>query len=514
MDHTAPSRGLRRRSGGSTAYHQVRDQDDGQEDFNLAAEEDPNASDAWKATIVLVRRQTASPILPVLPRVGLGSGLSSPPRRCISPLASSSSQSKSFMSTDDLPTPGYPRDGAALVTAFSDGRQCLPIAVRGDRPYGSPPQYRDTSASSTLGDSCSDAGATDSGRGSGASPRGPMSVVSRGLGVFSRSSSRAAEGFISIPVTCESDWCGRTSPGGSDSGGYDSDCAGDPRMQTQVMDKFTHKWPGQRLGTSGSSKSTGADTSSALLETGHGPSASAVERHWTSFKRCLVVSVVSVFVYGSAALVCALMTWFRTWDSAAVMYVADNDVLILITLAGSILVFTALVGLAGVLLNSRPILAMYAVLLWPAFMSLVSIGYVAYKRATFSLDRKLDMSWSQYYTPLGRLLIQDALHCCGFYSPLHDATPSKRCFARTSLPGCKGKLFRFERENLATVWAVVFSLVPLHLLNIFIALLCANHVTERFGTGMMPVKYRLSGADVQAEIERLRIKYKLVERSI
>ena len=185
------------------------------------------------------------------------------------------------------------------------------------------------------------------------------------------------------------------------------------------------------------------------------------------------------------------------------MYVADGDVLILMTLCGSILLLTAFVGTSGTLLNSRPILAVYALLLWPAFASILAIGYLGYKRATFSLDRKLNHAWSQYYTPLGRLIIQNSLKCCGFYDALHEATPSKRCYARTPLPGCKGKLLRFERENLATVWSAAFAIVPLHILNMVVALLAANHVTNAFGKGLMPRRYRLRGADVQAAAERL-----------
>jgi hypothetical protein len=185
------------------------------------------------------------------------------------------------------------------------------------------------------------------------------------------------------------------------------------------------------------------------------------------------------------------------------MYVADGDILILVTLSGSILVFTALVGTTGALLNSRPILALYALLLWPAFVSMLAIGYIAYRRATFALDRKLNLAWSQYYTPLGRLLIQDSLKCCGFYDALHDATPSKRCYTRAPLPGCKGKLLRFERKNLATVWAATFALVPLHILNIVVTMLTANHVSSAFGKGIMPRRYRLCGTDVLSDAERL-----------
>ncbi|KAJ7644634.1 tetraspanin Tsp2 family [Roridomyces roridus] len=275
-----------------------------------------------------------------------------------------------------------------------------------------------------------------------------------------------------------------------------------------TTDRFTHKWPRpQSMRTY-----TADEAREGLLEDGRGPAKDVVEP-WTTFKWCLLLSVSTVFVYGSAALVCALMTWFRTWDLADVMYVADNDIVILITLAGSILVFTALVGFSGVLLNSRPILAVYTVLLFPAFLSVVAIGYVGYKRTTFALDQKLNLSWSQYYTPLGRLRIQDALHCCGFYSPLHEATPSTRCFPRTVLPGCKGKLYRFERANLVTVWSTVFSLVPLHLLNVLVALLCANHVTERFGRGITPKRYWLTNGDVVADAEKIRRRVTGIARS-
>ncbi|KAJ6624639.1 hypothetical protein B0H10DRAFT_2162108 [Mycena sp. CBHHK59/15] len=218
-----------------------------------------------------------------------------------------------------------------------------------------------------------------------------------------------------------------------------------------------------------------------------------VER-WTDFKWCLLLSVCTVFAYGATGVVCALMTWFRTWDQADVMCVADNAVLILITLAASILVFTSPVGMSGALLNSRPILAVYTLLLWPAL------------RATFSLDHKLNLPRSRYCTPLGRLLIQDSLRCCGFYSTLHAATPSTQCYPRTSLPGCKGKLYRLERADLALVWSTVFSRVPLHLLNVLVALLCANHVTARFGKGIAPKGYRLTSLDILMGMKELDVR--------
>ena len=185
------------------------------------------------------------------------------------------------------------------------------------------------------------------------------------------------------------------------------------------------------------------------------------------------------------------------------MVVADRDLLILITWAASMLLFAALLGVTGTLLNSRPILAVYAVLLWPAFISLLSVGYVAYKRDAYSLDRKLNLSWSRHYNLLDRLLIQDSLQCCGFYSPLHAASPSKRCYSRAPLPGCKRNLYDFEHANLLMIWRAAFGLVPLHMVNLVVALLCAKHMTNTFGKGITPKQYRLSATDVKADAEKI-----------
>jgi hypothetical protein len=97
----------------------------------------------------------------------------------------------------------------------------------------------------------------------------------------------------------------------------------------------------------------------------------------------------------------------------------------------------------------------------------------------------------------GRQIIQDSLHCCGFYNTMHEAAPSKRCFIRASLPGCRDALFDFERNNLAFIWKAAFGLAAIHFLVMIIALLCSNHVTDRFGKGLTPARYRLCSADIK-----------------
>ena len=171
------------------------------------------------------------------------------------------------------------------------------------------------------------------------------------------------------------------------------------------------------------------------------------------------------------------LTWWTAWDLAEVMLIADSDVLILTTMAGSIIMLTALTGMIGAMVNSRPILAVYAVLMWSALVAIFVVGRISYRRSTFALDRKLNLSWSRYYTTLGRLVIQNSFHCCGYYTPLHEATQSETCSEHVTLPGCKGSLYKFERENLKLIWSMAFALVPLHIINIIVAVLCANHIT-------------------------------------
>ncbi|KDN45967.1 hypothetical protein K437DRAFT_223871 [Tilletiaria anomala UBC 951] len=243
------------------------------------------------------------------------------------------------------------------------------------------------------------------------------------------------------------------------------------------------------------------DRNVAFVDPGAGFSSSHVPEgrraQWNTFKIILVISILTVLIYGLTFLIGILLTWARTWSRADVNVVADTDILIFITLASFLCVFTAVIGLSGVLLNSRPILAIYTFLLWPALISILIVGYTAYKRANLRLDRKLNMAWSRYFDDLSRLRLQNNLHCCGYYSPLHQATFSRRCYPRTSLPGCKGKLYRYEMAALSITYKVTFSIVFVHLINIVCALLCSNHVNLTFGKGLTPRQYRLDMTHVR-----------------
>lgn len=104
---------------------------------------------------------------------------------------------------------------------------------------------------------------------------------------------------------------------------------------------------------------------------------------------------------------------------------------------------------------------------------------------------QINAQWSRSLGALGRLRIQDHLQCCGYYSPFIEATVSQRCYARSVLPGCKNAYLHFERSALGRWYGVSFALVPVQLGCILAALVCANHVTYRWGKGMTPERYRL-----------------------
>jgi hypothetical protein len=155
-------------------------------------------------------------------------------------------------------------------------------------------------------------------------------------------------------------------------------------------------------------------------------------------------------------------------------------------------VLTSLIGWAGILLNNRMFLAIYTVLLWAVFALLVTPGYITYKKRTFSLEGKLNELWSRELGGDGRTRIQNALGCCGYFSPFVEAAVTQTCYARSTLAGCKNQFLHFERDVLGRWYTVAFALVPLQLGAIICGLLCSNHVTYRFGKGLMPKAYRLS----------------------
>ena len=197
-------------------------------------------------------------------------------------------------------------------------------------------------------------------------------------------------------------------------------------------------------------------------------------------------------VYSLAGLIACLLVHFNVWTHADIIRVGNQEELIISTVAAALGVLTSLIGWSGILLNNRAFLAVYSFMLWICFAMLVTPGYITYKKRTFNLEGKVNAQWSRNLGLDGRLRIQNQLHCCGYFNPGIEATVSQTCYARSLQPGCKAPYIDFERVILERWYVVVFSIVPAQLAVMVVALLCSNHVTYRFGKGMMPKAYRLN----------------------
>ncbi|KAK7047104.1 hypothetical protein VNI00_006769 [Paramarasmius palmivorus] len=234
-----------------------------------------------------------------------------------------------------------------------------------------------------------------------------------------------------------------------------------------------------------------------------GTASSGKPMKWNMFKWILFIMNTLQIVYSFTALVLCLLTWFNVWPQADIIRVGNHPELVVSTVAATVGIFTSLIGYAGILLNNRSFLAIYTFLTWITFTFLIIPGYITYHRRSFNLEGKLNLQWSRELGPNGRLRVQNHLGCCGYFSPFVEATVSQTCYARSVLPGCKLKYMNFQRMALKRWYIVAFGLVPAQLGVMLAGLLCSNHVTYRFGKGMMPKAYRLSEGDKAAIMDSL-----------
>ncbi|KAK7053719.1 hypothetical protein R3P38DRAFT_2761465 [Favolaschia claudopus] len=228
---------------------------------------------------------------------------------------------------------------------------------------------------------------------------------------------------------------------------------------------------------------------------------------WNRFKWVLVCSNTVYTSVALAALGFTLTTWLGVQTTADVVRVGNHAELILTTLAASTALLTSLIGWAGILLNNRGFLAVYTFLLWISFIFLVIPGYITYKKFTFNLDGKISKQWSREIGGRGRLRIQNQLKCCGFFNPFVEATLSTTCYSRSVLQGCKEPYLDHQKRVLQLWFTAIFSCVPITIAAIVAGLLCSNHITYRFGKGMMPKAYRLNAESMAQIMDSYATRY-------
>lgn len=97
------------------------------------------------------------------------------------------------------------------------------------------------------------------------------------------------------------------------------------------------------------------------------------------------------------------------WPRSQLVQVVQWIILLYATIASGCVLFASSVGLTGVLLNSRPILTFYNILLWPSLFSTAIVGYSSYKARVFNLSGKVNQMWTQSWSDREKTLIQDVV---------------------------------------------------------------------------------------------------------
>ncbi|KAF8929170.1 hypothetical protein BGZ47_001235 [Haplosporangium gracile] len=201
-------------------------------------------------------------------------------------------------------------------------------------------------------------------------------------------------------------------------------------------------------------------------------------KRWTGSKWLLLFSALLLLGY-SAVILYTTLTYIlqKAPKSSVVMEFHSN--LVYLSLAGSVFgIASALVGLVGIFRENRIWLSYYTIVLWPGFALYVAVGYIAFRRAKQHLRAHIKDEWINEYTREQRLLVQHNLFCCGFQDSTNFAEYDMRCFPMTTLPDCEHKYSLFEKDLLTSLWTWSFTVAPLHLFVMVVALLCSNHVNN------------------------------------
>ncbi|CEP11838.1 hypothetical protein [Parasitella parasitica] len=226
-------------------------------------------------------------------------------------------------------------------------------------------------------------------------------------------------------------------------------------------------------------------------------------RRWTGHKLWLTLMNSLLFAYGLITLILGLCTYFKLYHNALVFLIGQYTLVNMVTAAGVICLLTSLIGFAAIILNNRPLLTVYNLLMWLCLGMIAAIGYTAYRKSKWNIEGKLSYQWHYKLDSSGRASLQANLHCCGYktFSDYHER--SNKCYPRTLYPGCKYKYQNLTIEALRITWTVAFSMIPIHILVLFSALLCSNHVNEKFGKGLPPKLYHVDYKEIIAASPRV-----------
>ncbi|KAG0048961.1 hypothetical protein BGZ83_006171 [Gryganskiella cystojenkinii] len=208
---------------------------------------------------------------------------------------------------------------------------------------------------------------------------------------------------------------------------------------------------------------------------------------WTKSKFLLLLANTLLLAYSVGCTMVMVMSWkgvkwTKPYLDSGIMIIANHNLLYLMMVTAPFGIFIALVGYIGIFAQSRKVLTIYAILLWPLFGLITSIGYICYRRLHIQLYQKLKFSWINEYTRDDRLVIQNALSCCGYRSLGDYPSYDLHCFPRAPLPSCENLFLQYQQELLSNTSSAAFILLPVQLLVMVVALLCSNHIDRLYRT--------------------------------
>ncbi|KAF9170115.1 hypothetical protein BGX20_009408 [Mortierella sp. AD010] len=171
-------------------------------------------------------------------------------------------------------------------------------------------------------------------------------------------------------------------------------------------------------------------------------------RTWTKSKAALLVSNTLLFIYSIGWTVVMGMSWkgaawTKPYLDSGIMIVANRKLF---------------------------------------YTLIVSIGYICFRRKNPFLHLKLKSSWINEYTRDDRLVIQNALSCCGYRAPGDYPSYDLHCFPRASLPFCENLFLTYQQDLLSNTSSSAFSIMVLQLVVMIVALLCSNHIDNLYRT--------------------------------
>ncbi|KAG0030932.1 hypothetical protein BGZ82_007198 [Podila clonocystis] len=211
-------------------------------------------------------------------------------------------------------------------------------------------------------------------------------------------------------------------------------------------------------------------------------------KRWTKSKWMLLFSSLLMLGYSAAVLVVAVGYQSGRFENAEVAVEFHGKIIHLAMAASIAGIATAAVGLYGIVRENRVWLSWYTFLLWPVFALYVAVGYEAFTGTQSNRRARLQKAWNNTYTREQRLIVQKNLKCCGFQDPSYFGAYDMRCFPMTNLPGCLHKYNQYEYNFLTTCWTYTFSIVPVQLFVMLVALLCSNHVDGMLRSGRPGLK--------------------------